>query len=62
MNRRDERMNKKCLWCTHDIKLTDSEGKPLHVCTNRRSGKFLQELDILEDGCGGFEEERFKED
>lgn len=55
-------MNKKCLWCTHDIKLTDSEGKPLHVCTNRRSGKFLQELDILEDGCVGFEEERFRKD
>ena len=52
-------MNKKCLWCVHDIVLTDNDGKRLHVCTNRRSGKFLQELDILEDGCGGFEEERF---
>ncbi|WP_158605093.1 hypothetical protein [Hominisplanchenecus murintestinalis] len=36
--------------------------KKLRVCVNRASGKFLQELDILEDGCGGFEEERFKED
>lgn len=55
-------MNKKCLWCMHDIVLTDNDGKRLHVCVNRRSGKFLQELDILEDGCGGFEEERFRED
>ena len=36
--------------------------KKLRVCVNRASGKFLQELDILEDGCGGFEEERFRED
>ncbi len=54
-------MNKKCLWCVHDIVLTDNDGKRLHVCVNRRSGKFLEELDILEDGCRGFEEERFRE-
>lgn len=50
-------MNKKCLWCVHDIVLTDNEGKKLRVCANRASGKFKQELDVLEDGCEGFEEE-----
>ncbi len=59
---RDKQMNKKCLWCVHDTVLEDNDGKRLHVCVNRRSGKFLEELDILEDGCGGFEEERFKEE
>ena len=55
-------MNKKCLWCIHDVVLTDNDGKKLRVCANRASGKFKQELDVLEDGCGGFEEERFRED
>lgn len=52
-------MNKKCLWCIHDVGLTDSEGKKLRVCVNRASEKFLQELDVLEDGCEGFEEGNF---
>lgn len=42
--------------------LTDNEGKKLRVCANRASGKFLQELDVLEDGCGEFEEEKSRED
>ena len=32
--------------------------KKLRVCVNRASGKFKQELDVLEDGCEGFEEEK----
>ena len=52
-------MNKKCLWCIHDVAWTENKkGKKLRVCVNRASGKFKHELDVLEDGCEGFEEEK----
>ena len=53
-------MNKRCLWCIRDAAWTENEeGKKLRVCVNRASGKFRQEIDVLEDGCEGFKEGNF---
>lgn len=53
-------MNKRCLWCIHDVAWTENKkGKKLRVCANRASRKFQQEIDVLEDGCEGFEEGNF---
>ncbi len=53
-------MNKRCLWCIYDVAWTENEkGKKLRVCANRASGKFQQEIDVLLDGCEGFEEGNF---
>lgn len=37
-----------CNWC-HS--LTDSEGDIVHICVNRYSDNFLQEVGLCSEGC-----------